>query len=125
MNSTSKIHIYCQKLKLESPRMTVTKKGSEHMPSYLVECVFQNLFVVGEGSTIKSAKESAMIKLVDMLRIPDDFFKRETTYFIDYSTSMSDLFDSVERKEYVLTMRKKTGDDVSFKKFKAVICPID
>lgn len=119
------MHIYCQKLKLDVPQFDVKKNGPDHLPVYMVECTFQNLAVRASAPTIKSAKEAAMTKLVENLKIPDDFFKRETTYFIDYNEPMSEVWNTDHSKTYILTMRKKTGSCDQAKKFRAVIERVD
>jgi hypothetical protein len=118
----SMINMYCQKLKLKYPVFDVVKSGSDHKPFYKVDCTFENLAVVGEGLTIKTAKEDASLKLVDVLKIdPNVFSKKDVSFVVEYSLSLSDIWDNVE-KECILTITKKKNNNYKeYKKFRIVV----
>ena len=70
MSSISKINLYCQKLKLAQPHFLVTQKqGEDHRPMFKVSCNFEGNIEIGEGPTLKIAKEEAALKIVELLGI--------------------------------------------------------
>lgn len=124
MSNISKINLYCQKLKLKAPYFeTLKKEGSDHHPIYRVSCTFEKNIEMGEGSTLKAAKEEASSKIVDMLGIDLKLkeFQNNVNYTIDsYNVPLIDIWENNQR-EYILTMKKKDKNNVEYKNFKVKI----
>jgi len=124
MSNISKINLYCQKLKLNPPYFeTLEKKGEDHHPIFRVSCTFEKLFEIGEGTTLKSAKEDAASKIVEMLNIETKLkdFENNTTYSVDsYNVPLIDIWEN-KQQEYTLTLKKKDKTSYEYKNFKVVI----
>jgi hypothetical protein len=125
MSNISKINLYCQKFKLKFPYFEIVKKeGADHHPIFQVSCTFENHIEMGEGLTLKAAKEDAATKMVKMLDI--DFKLKELEnnikYTIDsYNAPLIDIWENCSNQEYKLTLRKKIKDKYEYKNFKVKI----
>jgi hypothetical protein len=124
MDSISKINIYCQKLRLNPPYFeTLKKEGKDHDPIFLVSCTFDKNIQIGEGPTLKSAKEDAASKLVEFLDIDNHLekLKDNIVYSIDsYNAPLMEIWNNQVR-EYSLTLKKKMNNSYEFKTFKIKI----
>ncbi|CCV02318.1 Ribonuclease III [Invertebrate iridescent virus 30] len=129
MNSSniSKINLYCQKLRLNPPYFeTLKKEGKDHSPKFQVSCTFEKNIEIGEGLTLKSAKEDAASKIVELLGIDLKLndLEKNIHYTVDsYNVPLADIWDNVN-KEYTLTLRKKEKNNIEFKNFKVKIIQI-
>lgn len=129
MNNKSKLNLYCQKSKASPYRFEVLKKeGSDHRPTFQVSCTFENCVQVGEGPSLKSAKESAAQKIVQSLDIDLKLkeFENEISYDIEsYNASLSTIWENENENEneYILTLKKKDKNKqiIEYKKFKVKI----
>jgi ribosomal protein L7Ae-like RNA K-turn-binding protein len=125
MSNISKINLYCQKLKLNSPYFEILKKeGEDHHPTFQVACIFEKNNEIGEGSTLKAAKEDAAGKIVEMVGIDLKLKELENnvTYAIDsYNAPLIDIWENCSNQEYTLTLRKKIKDKCEYKNFKVKI----
>jgi hypothetical protein len=126
VRNTSKINLYSQKLKLNLPYFeTLKKEGEDHRPIFQVSCTFEKNIEIGEGPTLKSAKEDAASKIVELLNI--DFKLKEMenniSYAVDsYNAPLNDIWENdASRQEYTLTLKKKDKNTVEYKKFKIKI----
>lgn len=123
-NNISKINLYCQKLKLHPPYFEVLKKeGEDHHPIFQVSCTFEEQIEIGDGLTLKAAKENAATKIVELLNIDHKLRELETTatYTVEsYNAPLKDIWENVS-KEYTLTLKKKSKDKCEYKKFKVNI----
>lgn len=125
MSNISKINLYCQKLKLNFPYFeTLKKEGEDHHPIFQVSCTFEKNIEIGEGSTLKAAKEDAAGKIVEMAGIDLKLkeLEKNITYAIDsYNASLIDIWENCSNQEYTLTLRKKIKDKCEYKNFKVKI----
>ena len=124
MSNISKINLYCQKLKLNPPYFEILKKeGEDHHPTFQVSCSFEKHVEIGDGSTLKSAKENAAAKIVELVEIDLKLKELENnvTYAIDsYNASLVDIWEN-GKTEYTLTLRKKDKTSFEYKNFKVKI----
>jgi hypothetical protein len=124
MSNISKINLYCQKLKLNPPFFEILKKeGEDHHPTFQVSCSFEKYVESGGGLTLKSAKEDAAAKIVEMFEIDLKLKELENnvTYAVDsYNASLVDIWENCET-EYTLTLRKKDKNSCEYKNFKVKI----
>jgi len=125
MNNISKINLYCQKLKLTFPYFEILKKeGEDHHPIFQVSCTFENNIEMGEGLTLKAAKEDAAGKIVKLVEIDIKLknLENNVTYTIDsYNAPLIDIWENCTNQEYTLTLKKKNKNDVEYKNFKVKI----
>jgi len=128
MSNISKINLYCQKLKLNPPYFeTLKKEGEDHHPTFQVSCTFEKNIEIGEGSTLKAAKEDAAAKIVEMVAIDLKLKELENniTYAIDsYNAPLVDIWENFDNQEYMLTLKKKVKDKYEYKNFKVKILQI-
>jgi hypothetical protein len=132
MNNISKLNLYCQKLKISNPCCfeTLSKKGDDHRPTFQVSCTFENQVEIGEGSTLKIAKESAAEKIAKILNIDiklKELDNRNILYDIDsYNAPLHDIWENETKTDYILTLKKKDkkNQTVDYKKFKVEIIHI-
>lgn len=121
MSNISKINLYCQKLKLNSPYFeTLKKEGKDHHPIFQVSCTFEKCIEIGEGSTLKMAKENAAAKIVEMLEIDLKLkeLEKNVTYAIEsYNAPLMNIWENCSNQEYTLTLRKKIKDQYEYKNF--------
>jgi Chloriridovirus ribonuclease III len=125
MSSISKINLCYQKLKLTPPSFDILQKeGVDHHPLFRVSCTFEKCTEIGEGLSLKAAKENAASKIVDMLKLDLKLKELENniTYAIDsYNAPLIDIWESCTNQEYTLTLRKKNKDQYEYKNFKVKI----
>lgn len=125
MSNISKINLYCQKLKLIPPYFETLKKGGkDHHPNFQVSCTFEKHIEIGDGLTLKAAKEDAAVKIVEMLEIDRKLkeLEKKVTYAIDsYNASLLDIWENCSEQEYTLTLRKRIKDQYEYKNFKVKI----
>jgi Double-stranded RNA binding motif len=128
MNNISKINLYCQKLKISNPCCfeTLSKKGDDHCPTFQVSCTFKKQVEIGEGSTLKIAKELAAEKIVKLLNIDQRLKELDNgiSYDIDsYNAPLRDIWENETKTEYILTLKKKDKKNktIDYKKFKVQI----
>lgn len=130
MNSDiSKINLYCQKLRLNPPFFEILKKeGTDHHPIFYVSCAFENHIQIGDGTTLKMAKENAAAKIVNMLEINLKLqeLQNKVVYTVDsYNTSLSDIWNNTKfeytKFEHILTLKRKDKNGVEYKNFKVKI----
>lgn len=123
--AVSLINLYCQKVQRSGPiKMpqyeTLQKEGSDHRPTFQVSCSFQDTVQLGEGSTLKLAKEEAAKGVVKALDIETKFAELEhaTSFSIDsYNAPLGEIWESAEGKEYTLVLKKKVGKNSQYRKF--------
>ena len=124
MSNISKINLYCQKLKLNAPYFeTLKKEGADHHPIFRVSCTFGKNIEMGEGSTLKAAKEEAASKIVELLDIDLKLkeLQNNVSYTIDsYNAPLIDIWEN-NHDEYILTLKRKEKNDVEYKNFKVKI----
>ncbi len=123
MYSISLLNVYCQKLKINFPIYeTINKFGEDHYPTFEVKCIFKNTFEIGEGPTIKLAKEEAAKKVLKTFDIENELLKlNEVSYIIEsYNIPLSDIWDN-KIDECILTLRKKNKNNNEIKNFKVKI----
>lgn len=125
-SSISKLNIYCQKLKLIPPYFeTLKKEGKDHNPKFQVSCTFEKNVEIGEGLTLKGAKEEAALKIVELLEIDLKLKELEKNihYTVEYNVPLADIWNNIQ-KEYVLTLTKKEKNRFESKNFKVQIIQI-
>lgn len=124
MSNISKINLYCQKLKLTLPYFEILKKeGEDHRPTFQVSCTFEKQVEIGEGLTLKAAKENAASKIVKLLEIDLKLKNIEDTiqYSVEsYNVPLLDIWENT-KNEYILTLKKKEKNTYQYKKFKVTI----
>lgn len=123
MSNISKINLFCQKLKLTPPYFeTLKKEGEDHSPIFKVCCTFENNTEIGEGPTLKSAKEDAATKIVELGSIDHKLKNLENSiYTISYNVPLVEIWEQGEAKEYKLTLKKKENNHFVTKDFKVQI----
>jgi hypothetical protein len=123
MSNISKINLYSQKLKLTPPYFeTIKKEGEDHTPIFKVSCTFENNTEIGEGTTLKSAKEDAAAKIVELGTIDHKLKDLENAiYTISYNVPLIEIWENEESKEYKLTLKKKDKNQCEYKNFKVKI----
>jgi hypothetical protein len=128
MNNISKINLYCQKLKISNPCCfeIMKKEGDDHRPTFQVSCTFENQVELGEGPTLKIAKESAAEKIVEMLNIDLKLKELENniSYDIDsYNAPLRNIWENENETDYILTLKKKDKktQTTEYKRFKVTI----
>lgn len=131
IKSVSKLNEYSQKLKVIQPCYEfVTKEGKDHCPIFYVKCRFSDQEKVGEGSSIKAAKESAAKKMADLLDVDSKLkqMNRSVTYsIVSYDAPLISIWENDhEEHEYTLTLQKKDNihNKIEQKKFKVQIHPV-
>jgi hypothetical protein len=121
----SKINLYSQKLKLNLPCFeTLKKEGEDHHPKFQVRCTFEKNIELGEGLTLKAAKEDAATKIVELLNIELKLKELENnvSYTIDsYNAPLNEIWENASEQEYTLTLRKRNKNNLEYKKFKVKI----
>ena len=126
--SISKINLYCQKLKLRPPYFEILKKeGEDHHPLFQVSCTFEKQIEIGEGTTLKMAKEDAASKIVELLDIDHKLkeLEKNISYSIDsYNAPLIDIWENSDNQEYTLTLKKRDGGLYEYKNFKVKIIQI-
>lgn len=140
MSNISKINLYSQKLKLTPPYFeTIKKEGEDHTPIFKVSCTFENNTEIGEGTTLKSAKEDAAAKIVELGTIDHKLkdlenaiyiprakgarlsFEQSPKFTISYNVPLIEIWENEESKEYKLTLKKKDKNQCEYKNFKVKI----
>lgn len=130
MSNISKINLYCQKFKTNPPFFEILKKeGQDHNPVFIVSCTFEDYTELGEGSSLKLAKEDAATKIVELGSIElklKNFDDNNSIYSVDsYNAPLADIWKNCNiGKEYTLTLRKKDKNNIQYKNFKVVITHI-
>lgn len=105
--------MFCQKLKLCPPYYEILKKeGKDHSPWFQVSCTFEKNIEIGEGLSLKAAKECASAKIVEMIDIDRKLkdLDNDIVYGIEsYNARLNDIWenDNETSSEYMLTLRKK------------------
>jgi hypothetical protein len=121
-SSISKINTYCQKFKLNPPYFKILKKeGQDHCPSFQTCCVFEDNVSVGQGLTLKSSKEDAATKMVEILNInssTNDTENKITYTIVACDPPLIDIWENKFSKEYTLTLRKKDKNTSEYKNVK-------
>lgn len=123
MNSISLLNLYCQKLKIKFPIYKVVNKiGEDHNPIFEVKCIFKETDEIGQGSSIKIAKEEAAKKILTHFDIENELKKLSLSSFVieSYSMPLSDIWDN-KCKEVILTIHKKSENTNEVRKFKVQI----
>jgi hypothetical protein len=99
------------------------KKGEDHHPIFQVSCTFENNIEIGTGLSLKAAKDDAASKIVELLSIDHylNTLENMVTYSVDsYNTPLSDIWNN-DKKDYILTLKKKSKDQCEYKNFKVII----
>jgi hypothetical protein len=79
---------------------------------------------MGEGLSLKVAKEDAATKIVELMAIDLKLKQMENnvTYAIDsYNAPLADIWENHVNQEYTLTLRKKNNNKLEYKNFKVQI----
>jgi len=126
MSNISILNLYCQKLKVNPPLFEIIQKdGFDHHPTYKISCKFQDKFEIGEGTSLKVAKEAAATKIVNMLEIEHKLKElgvNPVYSLYSYDAPLSDIWNN-NKSEYTLTLKKKSNENIEFKIFKVTIHP--
>jgi hypothetical protein len=89
-----------------------------------VRCTFEKNIELGEGLTLKAAKEDAATKIVELLNIELKLKELENnvSYTIDsYNAPLNEIWENASEQEYTLTLRKRNKNNLEYKKFKVKI----
>ena len=106
---------------------------------FKVSCTFENNTEIGEGTTLKSAKEDAAAKIVELGTIDHKLkdlenaiyiprakgarlsFEQSPKFTISYNVPLIEIWENEESKEYKLTLKKKDKNQCEYKNFKVKI----
>ena len=74
-NPKGKVLEHFQKLKAKAPEVSLSNVGSDHAPTWVATCEFQqdgqSITVSGESRSKKNAEQEVFLKLIDHLKISD------------------------------------------------------
>lgn len=128
MSNISKINLYCQKVKLHPPLFQlIRKEGLDHQPLYVVSCTFQDVVEIGEGLSLKAAKENSALKIVKTLNLNHKIKELEECGFVysieSYNVPLATIWENNQLTEYTITLKRKGRNKVDYKTLLVTIHP--